>query len=125
MESTETPDVPVIQYTAEELAVQKELLENGIARGMEWFEEAKDGDVFAGMSRKEQAFSRLLDPMVWLMREALVTFEHDDCEECKVRRETGGNGLGLAIAEMLLQDDSADVVDLVEEDSMPGAEEDG
>jgi hypothetical protein len=36
------------------------------------------------------------------MREALVTYEHEDCEDCKVRRETGGNGYGLAVADLLL-----------------------
>ena len=119
MESTEAP---TIQYTAEQLEEQKALLERGIALGMEWFDEAKDGPTFERFSRKEQAFSRLLDPMVWVMRESLVTFEHDDCEECKVRRETGGNGLGLAIAEMLLQDDTTSAVDV---DVIPGVEEDG
>ena len=98
------PSTPEINYTPEQLAEQKELLERGIALGLEWFEEAKDAEAFEGFSRKEKAFSRLLDPMVWLMRDALITFEHEDCEECEVRRRTGGNGLGLAVAEMLLQD---------------------
>lgn len=97
-------EAPSVNYTDEQLAEQKELLEKGIALGIQWFEDGRDGETFAGFSRKEQAFTRLLDPMLWLMREALVTFQHEDCEECEVRRRTGGNGLSLAIAEMMLQD---------------------
>lgn len=104
---TETDAAVVeINYTAEQLAEQKDLLERAIARGMEWFGEGQDADAFAGMSRKEQAYTRHLDPLIWLMREALVTYDHEDCEDCRVRRETTtGNGLALAIAEMMLQDD--------------------
>ena len=121
----ETSNVPEIQYTPEQLVEQEALLNRGIERGTQWFEDAKEADSFSAMSRKEQAFSRLLDPMVWLMREALVTFEHKDCEDCRVRRETGGNGLGVAIAEMLLQDDPEPAVFVVDDDLLPGAEEDG
>ena len=90
------------RLTPEQLAEQEETLRAGIERGMEWFEEAKDADFYAGLTVKEKAFSRLLDPLVWSMREALVTFEHEDCEECKNRRETGGNSYGVVVAEMLL-----------------------
>ena len=108
--STETPtgigsdvsDVPVVIYTQEQLDEQEALLNAGIELGMKWFEEAKDFDAYSAMTQKEQRFSRLLDPLVWSMREALITYEHKDCEDCKIRRETGGNGYALAVAEMLL-----------------------
>ena len=95
-------ETPVILLTPEQLAEQEATLRAGIERGMEWFEEAKDADFYAGLTEKEKAFSRLLDPLVWSMREALVTFEHEDCEECKNRREAGGNAYGVVVAEMLL-----------------------
>lgn len=105
--SSPSPEIPPTfaeenRLTPEQLAEQEETLRAGIERGMEWFEEAKDADFYAGLTVKEKAFSRLLDPLVWSMREALVTFEHEDCDECKNRRETGGNSYGLVVAEMLL-----------------------
>lgn len=90
------------RLTPEQLAEQEQTLRDGIERGMEWFEEAKDAEAYEAMSVKEKAFSRLLDPLVWSMREALITFEHEDCDECKNRRETGGNSYGVVVAEMLL-----------------------
>lgn len=86
----------------EQVAEHEQLLRDGIARGMEWFEFAQVEENYLAMTEKEQVFSRLLDPMVWSMREALITYEHEDCDECKKRRETGGNSYALVIAEMLL-----------------------
>lgn len=93
---------PTVIYTQEQLDAQEQMLKDAIELGMQWFEEAKDFEAYSAMTAKEQRFSRLLDPLIWSMREALITYEHDDCEECKMRRETGGNGYGLAVAEMLL-----------------------
>lgn len=102
VESVEAPELPPL--TEEQITAQKELLERGIALGMEWFEQGKDGADFALMSEKEQSFTRLLDPIVWMMREALISYEEREagCEECTVRVETRGNGIQLAMAEMLL-----------------------
>ena len=88
--------------TAEQLAYQEQSLKDGIELGVKWFAEAQDAEAYALMSEKEQTFSRLLDPLVWVMREALLTFEHEDCEDCRVRRESDGNSLGVSVAEMLL-----------------------
>lgn len=91
-----------VLFTEEQIAEQAELLRSAIELGMQWFEEAKDAEAFEAMTLKEQRFSQLLDPLIWSMREALITYEHEDCEDCKMRRETGGNGYGLAVADMLL-----------------------
>lgn len=101
-QETEEATVPVVIFTEEQIAEQRKLLETAIDYGVQWFEYAQDGANYALMSEKEQALSRLLDPLIWSMREALVTYEHEDCEDCKVRRETGGNGYGLAVADLLL-----------------------
>lgn len=93
---------PEILFTEEQIAEHAQMLRTAIDLGLEWFEEAKDAEAFEAMTLKEQRFSQLLDPLIWSMREALITYEHEDCEECKVRRETGGNGYGLAVADMLL-----------------------
>lgn len=93
---------PAIQLTQEQVDAHAELLREGIARGVEWFEFGLDEEQYNSMTEKEQTFTRLLDPMIWLMRESLISYDHDDCDECKVRRESGGNGLSVAIAEMLL-----------------------
>ena len=95
-------EAPGISYSAEELAAQAEMLRSGIARGLEWFEFGQDAESYEGMTEKEQTFTRLLDPLVWIMRESLLSYEHEDCDDCRVRRENGGNGLALAIADMLL-----------------------
>lgn len=101
-ESGTKSDSPAVLFTPEQLAEQEQTLRDGIALGVEWFEFAQVEINYLNMTEKEQTFSRLLDPLVWSMREALVTFEHEDCAECKVRRETGGNSYGLAVAELLL-----------------------
>lgn len=90
------------RLTPEQVAEHEQLLRDGIARGVEWFEFGQDEEQYNGMTEKEQTFTRLLDPMIWSLREALITYEHDDCDECKNRRETGGNSYALVIAEMLL-----------------------
>lgn len=106
--SVETEETPVQAelppLTEEEITAQKELLEAGIARGMEWFEQGKGEADFAAMTEKEQSFTRLLDPIVWMMREALISYEERStgCEECTKRVESRGNGIQLAMAEMLL-----------------------
>ena len=100
----ETVEVAPISFTEEQIADQKATLEEGIAKGIEWFEFGQVEEQYNGMSEKEQTFTRLIDPMVWLMREALITYQEreEGCEECKVRVESGGNGLAVAIAEMML-----------------------
>lgn len=100
----EIPELPPL--TEEQITAQKELLERGIARGMEWFEFGQDEEQYNSMTEKEQSFTRLLDPMVWMMREALISYQErtDGCEECTLRVEERGNGIQLAIAELLLGD---------------------
>lgn len=93
--------------TAEVLAEQEQTLRDGIERGVEWFEFAQVEENYFAMSEKEQTFSRLLDPLIWSMREALITYEHEDCDDCKTRREANGNQYGVAVAMMLLGRDVA------------------
>lgn len=88
--------------TEEALKMQEDSLNEGIARALEWFEFGQDEEQYKSMTEKEQTFTRLIDPMIWIMREALITFEHQDCDDCKKRRETGGNSLAVAISEMIL-----------------------
>ena len=101
----EIPELPPL--TEEEITAQKELLERGIERGMEWFEFGQDAESFESMTVKEKSLTRLLDPMVWMMREALISYQErsEGCEECTKRVEERGNGIQLAIAELLLADD--------------------
>lgn len=101
-EAVSVDEVQAIQLSPEQVEADRAVLEEAIAVGMEQFEFGKDEESFLGMTEKEQTYTRLLDPMIWIMREALITYEHEDCEECKVRRETGGNGLAVAIGAMLL-----------------------
>ena len=100
----ETPQIELPPLTEDEITAQKELLERGIELGMKWFEFGQDEEQFKGMTEKEQVFTRLLDPMVWLMREAHISYVEraDGCEDCTGRVERRENGLQLAIAEMLL-----------------------
>ena len=100
----EIPELPPL--AEEQITAQKELLERGIARGMEWFEFGQDEAAYNSMTEKEQSFTRLLDPMVWMMREALISYQErtEGCEECTLRVEERGNGIQLAIAELLLGD---------------------
>lgn len=105
--SNPSPEIPPTvaeenPLTPEQVAEHEQLLRDGIDRGMEWFEFGQDEESYKSMTEKEKTFTRLLDPMVWSMREALITYEHEDCDECKKRRETGGNSYALVIAEMLL-----------------------
>ena len=106
-EEVSTPELPPL--TEEDIAAQKDLLERGIARGMEWFEFGRDEEQYNSMTEKEQAFTRLLDPMMWLMREALISYteREEGCEECTLRVENRGNGLQLAVADLLLGVDDA------------------
>lgn len=101
----EIPELPPL--TEEDITAQKELLERGIERGMEWFEFGQDAESFESMTVKEKSLTRLLDPMVWMMREALISYQErsEGCEECTKRVEERGNGIQLAIAELLLADD--------------------
>lgn len=102
VEAEETPVQEQVMLTEEALKLQEESLNAGIARGVEWFEFGQDEESYKGMTEKEQIFTRLLDPMIWVMREALITYEHQDCEDCKTRRESNGNSLAVAISEMIL-----------------------
>jgi hypothetical protein len=101
-EAVEAGEVEAIQLSPEQVEADRVLLEEAIAVAMEHFEFGKDEESFLGMTEKEQTFTRLLDPMAWIMREALITYEHEDCEECKLRRETGQNGLAVAVAAMIM-----------------------
>jgi hypothetical protein len=99
--SNSVPSEPV---SAEEQVLQAELLRSGIERGVSYVEAASVEGAFAEMSSTEQVFIQLLDPLIWLMRESLISYEHADCEDCAARVNSGGNGLALAIAGMLLGD---------------------
>jgi len=103
VESVETEEaVEVVRLTEEQIASNKAALEDAIEVAIQQFTFGKDEDNFNGMTEKEQTYTRLLDPLVWIMREALITYEHEDCDECRERRETDANNLGVAIAEMIL-----------------------
>lgn len=94
----------LISLTDEQIDAQESALTEAIAKGIEWFEFGQDEEQYNSMTEKEQTFTRLLDPMIWLMREAEITYKErkQDCEECKVRVERNGNSLAVAIAEMIL-----------------------
>ena len=107
--STETleinkPPLEPVKLTEEQIAAQKAVLEEAIALGVEMFEFGQDEESYKGMTEKEQTFTRLLDPMIWIMREALISYEEREggCEECTVRVESGNNGLAVATAELML-----------------------
>jgi hypothetical protein len=93
-----------ISLTEEQIAEQHQALQDAISRGMEWFEFGSNEEQFNSMTEKEQTFTRLLDPMIWLMREAEISYKErsEGCEECKVRVEAGNNGLAVTVAEMIL-----------------------
>ena len=97
-------ETPEIQLTEEQIAAQKVALEEAIERGVAWFEEAQDAEAYEAMTEKEQTFSRLLDPMLWIMRESLITYteRENGCEECSGRVERDGNSLAVAVAEMMM-----------------------
>lgn len=101
-EAVAVDEVQAIQLSPEQVEADRKTLEEGIALALEQFEFGKDEESFNGMTEKEQTYTRLLDPMIWIMRESLITYEHEDCDECKVRRESGGNGLAVAIGAMIL-----------------------
>lgn len=94
--------VEVPRLDPEQVEANHKILEEAIEYAVQQFVFGQDEENFVGMSEKEQAYTRLLDPMVWIMREALITYEHEDCEDCRERRETDANNLGIAIAQMIL-----------------------
>lgn len=98
--TTEVVEAP--RLTAEQVEANRKSLEDAIEVAIQQFTFGQDEENFKGMTEKEQVYTRLLDPMVWIMRESLITYEHEDCDECRERRETDANNLGIAIAEMIL-----------------------
>lgn len=95
-------ELEVIRLSPEQIDANRQALEDAIEVAVQQFIFGKDEENFNGMTEKEQVYTRLLDPLVWIMRESLITYEHEDCDECKERRETDANNLGIAIAEMIL-----------------------
>ena len=95
-------EVEVPRLSPEQVEANHKALEDAIEVAIQQFAYGQDEEAFNGMTEKEQVYTRLLDPLVWIMREALITYEHEDCEDCKLRRETDANNLGVAIAEMIL-----------------------
>lgn len=91
----------VVRLTPEQVLDNQTALEDAIELAIQQFVQGQDQDVFDAMSEKEKAYTRLLDPLVWVMREFLETYMHD-CADCIERRETDGNNLGVAIAEIIL-----------------------
>lgn len=90
--------------TAEQIAEREALLRAGIAQAVEWFEAAQslEAEELEALGAEQLAYRKLLDPVIWLMREALVSYEHLDCEECTLRRsDAGSNSLALALAGMV------------------------
>lgn len=100
--SAEEVTVEVPRLSPEQVEANHKALEDAIEVAIQQFAYGQDEEAFNGMTEKEQVYTRLLDPLVWIMREALITYEHEDCEDCKLRRETDANNLGVAIAEMIL-----------------------
>lgn len=94
-EPTEFPPL-----TAEEVEEQHQLLLAGITVAEDWFKEALTPGAFEGYSDKEKKFSRVLDPILWLMREAALSYEHE-CDDCSARIQARQNGLALTLADML------------------------
>lgn len=96
---TEEP-VEFPPLTPEEVEKQHQLLLSGIAVAEEWFNEALSPGNFESYSDKEKKLSRVLDPILWLMREAALSYEHE-CEDCSARIQARQNGLALTLADML------------------------
>lgn len=96
--SEETSELPPL--TPEEIEEQHQLLKSGISTAEKWFEEALTPGAFETYSTKEKKFSRVLDPILWLMREAAISYEHE-CDACSDRIQARQNGLALALADML------------------------
>jgi hypothetical protein len=90
------------RLTVEQIEANRRALEDAIEVAVQQFAFGQDEEQFNSMNPKEQTYTKLLDPLVWIMRESLVTYEHEDCEECRERRETDANNLGVAVAEMIL-----------------------
>ena len=101
---TETEEVQqeVVRLTPEQVDANHKALEDAIELAIQQYSQAQDEEVFAGMSSVEQSYIKLLDPLVWIMRESLQTYEHLDCEECIERRETDANNLAVDVAEKIL-----------------------
>lgn len=100
-EQTE-PEIEIVRLTPEQVANNKAALEDAVEIAIQQFIHAQDEEVFAGLSDMEKAYIKLLDPLVWIMREALPSYEHEDCDACRDRRETDANNLSVSIAEMIL-----------------------
>lgn len=94
-------NVEVPRLTPEQVLNNQTALEDAIELAIQQFVKGQDPEVLAAMSDKEKAYTQLLDPLVWVMREFLETYMHD-CADCIERRETDGNNLGVAIAEIIL-----------------------
>lgn len=92
----------IIRLTPEQVENNKAALEDAIEVAIQQFSHAQDEEVFAGMSDVEKSYIKLLDPLVWIMRESLQTYEHEDCDTCRERRETDANNLAVDVAEKIL-----------------------
>lgn len=101
-DATDDVTFEVPRLTPEQVEANHKALEDAIEVAIQQFTFGQDEENFKGMTEKEQVYTRLLDPLVWIMREALITYEHEDCDDCRERRETDANNLGVAIAEMIL-----------------------
>lgn len=85
---------------AAEIAKQKKLLEDAIELASGWFETDGSAEVFDTLEGKARTLALLLDPLIWTMREALITYEEREtgCEECTARIDRWGNNFALTIA---------------------------
>ena len=102
-ESTESgPSVPSSTPSEEELLWQAETLRKAIELSVGWVEEANSDGALAEMPPREQILMKLQAPLMWVLQEALISYDHENCDDCKLRRESNGNNLALAIAVTVL-----------------------
>lgn len=94
--------IEIVRLTPEQVADNEAAIEDAIELAIQQFSRAQDEEVFAAMSDVEKSYIKLLDPLVWILRESLQTYKHEDCDECRERRETDANNLAVDVAEKIL-----------------------
>ena len=98
----EQEQIEIVRLTPEQVADNKAALEDAIEVAIQQFAQAQDAEFFEGLTPMEKSYIKLLDPLVWIMRESLQTYEHEDCDDCRERRETDANNLAIDVAEKIL-----------------------
>lgn len=89
-----------------EVAKQKKLLEDAIERAGEWFDGYNSAEVFETLEGPEKTLALLLDPLIWVMRDALVSYEEREqgCEDCTRKIDMWANNFALTIAVRILSE---------------------